>query len=123
MERAGGKLEEKHVDYYDLWALRSVALGVDYDCWQDARAVEQRGTCNAYEVRIHPRARLCCRSRAPSTASPLPLAALWSRYAECSYDGELTCEHVAFHCACSPRVRIGIAPYLVQGCGDGAPSP
>ena len=113
---------KRNVDYYDLWALRSAALGVDYDCWQDARAVERRGTCNAYELRIHPRAPVLPVESAFNGLAVYSLAAIWSRAAECSYDGELTCEHVAFHsCLLSKGLRIGIAPYLVQGCGDGAP--
>ena len=32
------------------------------------------------------------------------------------------CEHVSFHlCLRAHGLRLGLAPYLVQSCGDGAP--
>ena len=44
------------------------------------------------------------------------------RAAACSYDGAATCEHVAFHlCLRAHGLRLGLAPYLVQSCGDGPP--
>ena len=40
----------------------------------------------------------------------------------CAYDGGRTCEHVPFHlCLRRHGLRLGLAPYLAQGCGDGAP--
>ncbi len=113
---------KRGIDYYDLWALRSATLGVDYDCWHDAHAVRQRGSCDAYEVRIDPRAPVLPVESAFNGLAVYSLLALWERAPDCTYDGDLTCEHVPFHlCLRSRGLSIGVAPYLVQGCGDGAP--
>ena len=110
------------LDYYDIWALRSAALGVDYDCWHDARTVRERGSCDAYEVRIDPQAPVLPVESAFNGLAVYSLSAVWGRAADCTYDGDRTCEHVPFHlCLRSRGLRIGVAPYLVQGCGDGAP--
>lgn len=45
----------------------------------------------------------------------------------CRYDGGRgagICEHVPFHTCLRRRgAQIGVAPFLVQGCGNGAPRP
>ena len=152
--------------YYDLWALRSSKLGLEYDCWRDGRRMRVHGSCDAYEVHLNPHApvfevasafnglavyRLSGLQRAISNPSnvnsrhkavestrlessratifPAPLLRWMLRRNEsaespCAYDGSRTCEHVPFHTCLSRRgLRLGVAPFLVQGCGNGAPRP
>lgn len=108
------------LDYYDLWALRSTPLHVDFDCWQ-RDAVRTRGTCDDYEVRLDAAAPLLEVDSAFNGLAVYRLGDL-QQAPLCAYDGTSTCEHVAFHrCLRSYGMRIAIAPYLEQGCGDGAP--
>ena len=107
--------------YYDLWALRSAALGVDYDCWHDRRVMRQRGDCNAHEIRINSSAPIMEVNSAFNGLAIYSVAGLRSAPG-CVYDGGHTCEHVGFHlCLRRHGLQIGIAPFLLQGCGDGAP--
>ena len=108
-------------DYYDLWALRSRDLHIDYDCWHDRVTMRRRGNCDSYQVQINESAPIIAVNSAFNGLAIYSTSAL--RYASrCSYAGTRTCEHVAFH-SCLRRygLRIGIAPFLIQGCGDGAP--
>ena len=64
-------------------------------------------------------------ARAPSLLhEPSPSPTPWCLYEGVSVDGLSACEHVAFHTCLRLRgVHLGIAPFLVQGCGNGAPRP
>ena len=144
-------------DYYDLWALRSKTLGMEYDCWRDRQAMARFGSCDAYEMRLDQKAppfevdsafnglaiyrvsSLLRKERRkenhkkwwqqyldrwPSVAAAMAGGSGSDSAAPCMYDGRATCEHVPFH-ACLRRrgLRLGVAPYLTQGCGNGAPRP
>eukprot|EP00965_Chrysotila_dentata_P083035 2739576-Pleurochrysis_carterae.AAC.1 len=105
-------------------ALRSAPLSIDYDCWFDARSVGRRGSCDSYELRIDARAPMLPVESAFNGLSVYRFSKLTRASRRCMYDGSATCEHVAFH-ACLRRdgLRIAIAPFLEQGCGNGAPRP
>jgi len=110
------------LDYYDLWALRSAELGADYDCWRDRVEMKRRGDCDATQLRINASAPPFAVDSAFNGLALYRLGALRRRAGGCSYDGGRTCEHVPFHlCLRRSGLRLGVAPYLVQGCGDGAP--
>lgn len=102
--------------YYDLWALRSAALGVAHDC--HAVAAADPSHCYSYRLSID------------SAAPPLPVGSAFNglalyrmaalrRAANCTYTDTTTCEHVGFHRCLATRygLRLGIAPGLVVGCG------
>lgn len=109
-------------DYYDLWALRSSVLHIDYDCWFDRHVSSIRGNCDSYEVRIDASAPILPVNSSFNGLALYSVAALRGQAPRCRYDGERTCEHVSFHLCLRERgLRIGIAPFLIQGCGDGAP--
>ena len=145
------------LDYYDLWALRSKTLGMEYDCWRDRQAMARFGSCDAYEMRLDQKAppfevdsafnglaiyRVSSLLREerrednhkkwwqqyldrwPSVAAAMADGSGSDSAAPCMYDGSATCEHEPFH-ACLRRrgLRLGVAPYLTQGCGNGAPRP
>ena len=115
-------------DYYDLWALRSRTLGVDYDCWgPDAL---KKGTCEKHALRIDARGPPIEVSSAFNGVALYDVGVLRSgAAARCAYASEPlvgtvnpafcthTCEHLAFHtCLRDAGVRIAILPSLVQSC-------
>ena len=119
-------------DYYDLWALRSRKLCLQHDCWHDRASVRRRGNCDAYEVRLDHAAPTFEVLSAFNGLAVYRLATVAHGGAGrgtdgsgvCLYDGSVTCEHVAFHkCLHGQGLRLAVAPYLVQGCGNGAPRP
>ena len=105
--------------YYDLWALRSAALGLDYDCLEDKTQVEAHGFCFVYGIELDPRAPPVPVDSAFNGVAVYSMSAL--RHAGCSYELSsklATCEHVGFHMCLRRRgLRLGIDPSLVQGCG------
>ena len=115
-------------DYYDLWALRSRTLGVDYDCWgPDAL---KKGTCEKHALRIDARGPPIEVSSAFNGVALYDVGVLRSgAAARCAYGSEPlvgtvnpafcthTCEHLAFHtCLRDAGVRLAILPSLVQSC-------
>ncbi len=105
--------------YYDLWALRSSKLGIDYDCLRNQTAIARSGICFSYDIRLEPAAPLLPVDSAFNGVGAYSLEAV--RASGCRYETNSflrTCEHVGFH-ACLRRhgLKIGIAPMLVQGCG------
>ena len=56
--------------YYDLWALRSDQLQLEYDCMQDMGTISQYGACSDYTISIHPEA-------LPLLKSSNPLLMAW----------------------------------------------
>lgn len=110
--------------YYDLWALRSNALGIDYDCLHNKSAIRTQGVCFEYDVALDPNAPVLEVDSAFNGVGIYRLDSLRrareQQSGSCRYGGAwlTTCEHVDFH-ACLRRagLRLGIAPSLVQGCG------
>ena len=93
------------------------------------RGLRPLARCGADEeerrLRRHAAAHQRRRRRLPWTRRSTPalyrLGALRRRAGGCSYDGGRTCEHVPFHlCLRRSGLRLGVAPYLVQGCAMGA---
>ena len=104
--------------YYDLYALRSTLLALDYDCLKPSSEVAARGNCFQFRVTLHPEAAVLPVDSAFNGLAIYRTAALQS--ARCTYGGPFisTCEHVVFHqCLRRQGLRLGIAPSLVQGCG------
>ena len=84
--------------------------------------MKRRGDCDATQLRINASAPPFAVDSAFNGLALYRLGALRRRAGGCSYDGGRTCEHVPFHlCLRRSGLRLGVAPYLVQGCGDGAP--
>ena len=109
-------------DYYDLWALRSHLLSIDYDCWFDQQRSTVRGNCDSYEIRIDSSAPIVPVNSSFNGLAIYSVAAMRHHVPQCLYKGEHTCEHVSFHLCLRKRgLQIGIAPFLIQGCGEGAP--
>ena len=106
--------------YYDLGALRSPALGLDYDCIKDTDQIARRGHCNAFDIRIDPRARVVAVDSAFNGVSVALVEAV--RRSGCRYGARpslRTCEHVAFHTCLRQRgLRLGIHPGLLVACGE-----
>ena len=121
-------LGTQRVTTYDLWALRSRTLGVDYDCWgPDAL---KKGTCEKHALRIDARGPPIEVSSAFNGVALYDVGVLRSgAAARCAYASEPlvgtvnpafcthTCEHLAFHtCLRDAGVRLAILPSLVQSC-------
>ncbi|KAJ1453294.1 hypothetical protein M885DRAFT_524696 [Pelagophyceae sp. CCMP2097] len=102
--------------YYDLWALRSKTLGLDYDCIFVPEDAEETH-CRHWRVKIDPKAPLIPVDSAFNGVAIYDVAALAA--AHCDYeDRPPTCEHVAFHaCLGAKGLRLAISPQLQQGCG------
>ena len=104
--------------YYDLFALRSERLGIEYNCLESSPTVFARGLCIEYEVVLDPQAGIIQVDSAFNGMAIYHTASLLA--AQCNYGGALIriCEHVGFHlCLRRKGLRIGIAPFLVDGCG------
>ena len=107
--------------YYDIWALRSLALGIDYDCWEMAskkggltlvngmfRKVDsvQKYVYNHMKVIPTESDWIECQS-AFGCMALYKTASIRNR----RYDGSRTCEHVSFHTG----LRIFINPAFISG--------
>jgi len=107
--------------YYDLLALRSKALSMDYDCLFDGDPEQKarRGNCFAYDIRVAPGAPIVAVDSAFNGIGVYSVAAL--RRSGCRYEAQANqtmCEHLSFHeCLRRRGVRIGIDPALMVGCG------
>jgi len=109
--------------YYDIWALRSNAIGCNYDCWDIIQHEKYRGASHQDAVKRHVDT---WRFSAKPDAAPIPVESAFGGMAfyrlpatrGCTYDGVNkscpnaavfpqslrighciyeTCEHVAFH--------------------------
>lgn len=111
--------------YYDVWALRSTALGIDYDCLHNKTEARKRGVCFDYDLRLDPAAPVLEVDSAFNGVGIYRVASLHrardAAGALCRYGGTKLhsgCEHVGFHmCLRGAGLRLGIAPDLVTGCG------
>ena len=107
--------------YYDIWALRSTALGIDYDCWEKA------GNCREVILRDGRYFKVDGRQKyVYSHQKVIPVDADWiecqsafgcmvlyktSSIINRRYDGSKTCEHVSFH----QGLKIFINPGFISG--------
>lgn len=115
--------------YRDMWALRSSALGMDYDCFHDTGRVWTHGSCKRHRIVVSP------------TAAPFEIeagfngiaaysAASLRESAHCRYVNEtnddprqrrhhlhVVSEHVPFQrCMRRAGVRVGLQPSLLTRC-------
>jgi hypothetical protein len=105
--------------FYDKWALRSSALGMDYDCLLDRKQIARRGNCFTYSIAIDPTGPILPVDSAFSGVALYSLPAL--RHSGCRYGSphQAGCEHVPFHtCLRGKGLRLGIDPSLLTRCGD-----
>ena len=119
--------------YYDLWALRSNNLLVDYDCLvgecscavgdcmgcKSGKAeVAARGNCFEYEVVIHPSGPIVPVEVGYNGLVLYDLNEIRTAAPHCTFDGRSHVEIVPFQqCLGAAGLRVGIMPSLVQGCG------
>ena len=123
--RAGTLFGNSLPRYYDVWALRSTALGIDYDCLHNKTEARKRGVCFDYDLRLDPAAPVLEVDSAFNGVGIYRVASLHrardAAGALCRYGGTKLhsgCEHVGFHmCLRGAGLRLGIAPDLVTGCG------
>ena len=117
--------------YRDMWALRSTALGMDYDCFWDFRMMQTRGNCKKHRIFVNP------------SAEPFKIEAGFNGLAiyaastlvsgtparRCRYANEtattgnrkkhVVSEHVPFQrCLGAAGLRIGLVPSLQTYCHD-----
>ena len=108
-------------EYHDRWALRSAALGLDYDC-QFAKQTRTLGGCADWSLRLDPRAPVFAVDSAFNGLGVYDLRQMRRAGAdECRYRGSrnsMNCEHVPFHlCLRRKGLAVGIDPGMVVGCG------
>jgi hypothetical protein len=97
--------------YYDIWALRSTALGIDYDCWEMAKKYNDKiKYVYSHQKKIREDSEwIPCQSAFGCMALYKSEAIKGRRYD----DGTFTCEHVAFN----KGLKIFINPCFISG-GD-----
>ena len=107
--------------YYDIWALRSYELGIDFDCWEMAnkygitkltsrgfqKILDRKKYVDKFMINIPQNSRwILCQSAFGGMAL-YKTSAIKSK----KYDGDNTCEHVEFN----KGLRIYINPYFISG--------
>ena len=108
-------------EYHDRWALRSAALGLDYDC-QFAKQTRTLGGCADWSLRLDPRAPVFAVDSAFNGLGVYDLRQMRRAGAdECRYRGSrnsMNCEHVPFHlCLRRKGLAVAVDPGMVVGCG------
>jgi hypothetical protein len=118
--------------YYDVWALRSRALGINYDCWDKAHHAQNNGMSKAEAVSTYVSK---WQRNIPASTPPIPVESAFCGLAiykiastrDCIYDGvkhtytvdrigwEEACEHVSFHAdmIAKHNAKLFIYPQLV----------
>jgi hypothetical protein len=107
--------------YYDIWALRSRAMGIDYDCWEMASKNNGILLINGLFTKVD-----AVQKYVYSHQKVIPTHLPWiecqsafgcmalyktASIANRRYDGSRTCEHVSFHVG----LRIFINPAFISG--------
>ena len=93
--------------YYDIWALRSAALGCTFDCWEMANKHRDVSYVRRFQTVICPKlAWIPCESAFGCMAIYKTKAIKGRRY-----DGSPTCEHVSFNMG----LRMFINPEFISG--------
>jgi hypothetical protein len=103
-----------HPFYYDIWALRSKAMGITYDCWDKAHHAQHNGMSKGEAMGAYVGK---WQRQIPTTIQPIPVESAFCGLAiyklasthGCIYDGVKheyaldnigwpeRCEHVSFH--------------------------
>lgn len=95
--------------YYDVWALRSRAMGITFDCWSTINSGQGtvENCVKPFQKKIEENADWIACESAFGGMALYKTAAIRGR----RYDGSRTCEHVSFH----DGLRIFINPSLISG--------
>jgi hypothetical protein len=97
--------------YYDIWALRSKAMGIDFDCWKKVGSDKSPKIIQKYVTNFQ--------KNIPRTRPWIPVESAFCGLAIYNiatldghrYNGDDICEHVPFH----QGLRMFIVPSLISG--------
>lgn len=116
--------------YRDMWALRSSALGMNYDCFWDFKQMRLHGNCKKHRLFVHPRASpFAIEAGFNGMAIQTRASLLAPRVAACRYTNEsldldthkphVVSEHVPYQqCLVRHGVSVGLDPGLLTYCHD-----
>lgn len=116
--------------YRDMWALRSSALHMNYDCFWDFKRMARAGNCKKHRIFVHPGAPPFAVEAAFNGMAIFSAASLvGERIRGCRYTNEtadpdskrihVVSEHVPYQrCLAERGVRLGLQPSLKTYCHD-----